>query len=105
MDWRGNPIKREVHGGVRAAWYMYCKSLHTKLNIRYIFLNYIFSHLQICVLDVMYSYFQTSSPLNFSPYSPDSCNKHGECPNFAEFGHLSPRNNAYGSIELSDHNH
>uniref|UniRef100_A0A8R7TK59 Uncharacterized protein n=1 Tax=Triticum urartu TaxID=4572 RepID=A0A8R7TK59_TRIUA len=23
VDWRGNPIDREVHGGVRAAWFMY----------------------------------------------------------------------------------
>uniref|UniRef100_A0A453CAG1 Major facilitator superfamily (MFS) profile domain-containing protein n=1 Tax=Aegilops tauschii subsp. strangulata TaxID=200361 RepID=A0A453CAG1_AEGTS len=23
VDWKGNPIDREVHGGVRAAWFMY----------------------------------------------------------------------------------
>jgi len=25
VDWRGNPISRWVHGGVRAAWFIYCK--------------------------------------------------------------------------------
>lgn len=30
VDWRGNPINREVHGGVTAAWFMYCKSLYAE---------------------------------------------------------------------------
>lgn len=29
VDWRGKPINRKVHGGVRAAWFLYCKSLRT----------------------------------------------------------------------------
>ena len=28
VDWRGTPINREVHGGVRAAWFIYCKYLY-----------------------------------------------------------------------------
>jgi solute carrier family 15 (peptide/histidine transporter), member 3/4 len=31
VDWRGNPINRKVHGGFRAAWFVYGKSGHTKL--------------------------------------------------------------------------
>ncbi|XP_039818947.1 protein NRT1/ PTR FAMILY 4.4-like isoform X3 [Panicum virgatum] len=31
VDWRGNPIKREVHGGVRAAWYMYFLTVVTNM--------------------------------------------------------------------------
>ena len=25
VDWKGKPINTKVHGGVRAAWYLYCK--------------------------------------------------------------------------------
>ncbi|PUZ47768.1 hypothetical protein GQ55_7G192800 [Panicum hallii var. hallii] len=31
VDWRGNPIKREVHGGVRAAWFMYFLTVATNM--------------------------------------------------------------------------
>lgn len=27
VDWRGKPIDKKVHGGVRAAWFLYCMSL------------------------------------------------------------------------------
>jgi hypothetical protein len=33
VDWKGSLIKKEVHGGVKAAWFMYCKSLHTKFLV------------------------------------------------------------------------
>jgi hypothetical protein len=37
VTWRGNPINREVHGGVRAAWFMYGKTLYVEsLLCRYI---------------------------------------------------------------------
>jgi hypothetical protein len=26
VDWRGNTINKKVHGGVRAAWFLYGKS-------------------------------------------------------------------------------
>jgi hypothetical protein len=32
VDWRGNPIHREVHGGVRAAMFIYCKWLYSYLS-------------------------------------------------------------------------
>lgn len=30
VDWRGNTINREVHGGVRAAWFLYGKQICTE---------------------------------------------------------------------------
>lgn len=31
VDWRGNPVDRKVHGGVRAAWFMYFLSVVTNM--------------------------------------------------------------------------
>lgn len=28
VNWRGKPINTKVHGGVRAAWYLYCKFIY-----------------------------------------------------------------------------
>ncbi|EAY94655.1 hypothetical protein OsI_16433 [Oryza sativa Indica Group] len=32
VDWRGNPIDRKVHGGVRAAWFMFFLSVVTNME-------------------------------------------------------------------------
>ncbi|KAL6903591.1 hypothetical protein ACP4OV_004404 [Aristida adscensionis] len=39
VDWRGNPIIREVHGGVRAAWFLYFLTVVTNMVYIPIFLN------------------------------------------------------------------
>jgi hypothetical protein len=33
VDWRGNLVDRQVHGGVKAAWFLHCKSLHAKFLV------------------------------------------------------------------------
>ncbi|CAL5031301.1 unnamed protein product [Urochloa decumbens] len=39
VDWRGNPTNREVHGGVRAAWFIYFLTVVTNMVNIPIFLN------------------------------------------------------------------
>ncbi|CAN6249175.1 unnamed protein product [Urochloa humidicola] len=39
VDWRGNPINREVHGGVRAAWFIYFLTVVSNMVYIPIFLN------------------------------------------------------------------
>ncbi|KAJ1271658.1 hypothetical protein BS78_06G143500 [Paspalum vaginatum] len=39
VDWRGSPINKEVHGGVRAAWFIYCLTVVTNMVNVPIFLN------------------------------------------------------------------
>uniref|UniRef100_A0A453CAH1 Uncharacterized protein n=1 Tax=Aegilops tauschii subsp. strangulata TaxID=200361 RepID=A0A453CAH1_AEGTS len=33
VDWRGNAIRKEVHGGVRAAWFLYVLTVVTNVVI------------------------------------------------------------------------
>ncbi|KAL6652481.1 hypothetical protein ACP70R_011406 [Stipagrostis hirtigluma subsp. patula] len=39
VDWRGNPINREVHGGVRAAWFLHFLTIVTNMVNIPIYLN------------------------------------------------------------------
>lgn len=110
VDWRGNPINREVHGGVRAAWFIYCKCLYTihySLFHLLSFLNYECNHLQMCVRACEFEFFIIFNLLLhlFPTCSSDSSSKHRECPKYAEYGHLSPWNNAYGSIKICNYSH
>lgn len=109
VDWRGNPINTEVHGGVRAAWFIYCKCLYSSHYSLFppSFLNYECNHLHMCARAFEFEvYFIFILRFHLFPTSSsDGCSKHRECPKYAEYGHLSPWNNAYGSVEICNYSH